>query len=615
VYATVSSANTYDIMLSDGASKDSRVARIKVDSVFFSDVSAKLSTDGSHASFRVSGDRRGGSSIYVVNVPTGKYEQVALSKTSAEAIGTYAWSPAGNTMAYTRFGPASDPADVDEGYGTVYLFSVGFKAVKLPGSLGADRLLGFSSNGLGVYIARREGSGAEALEHLIYLPLDGSEGRLVLRSRPEVRFSRFAVWSQPGSEERVAALVEGIFGMAIPSVKVPPVVSTPDPVISLNSPTPTRTPPPASKVPISGKLSRPNGLGVMVSNVNAPWPVLLRRDAEAFTYLGWTPDGSGLLAGGTRSGASWVVGLDGSRRAANTPLRDMSAVASSSDRAMLVLADTPVTRLVTLNHATGGVAATRYVGAKAKAGGAAIQMKVPYIHQVKDTAENANGSWACGPTSLVMSLAYFGRLEPWAEMMAAERIGTPDPAAPPALPKAPQPVTGADFAPYVTNKYSAYGRSYASVARDPSGNMIAGLYGTICPTGLASWPQMISVLESHGLKSQFVAVTWDGVVAALKRGHPVLLGNMLTSDGHILLVIGHTNDGNLIVHDPYGNKFAPGYGGNDGNAVLYPWKRLTPRRALEVIGTYPPPTPTPIATATPTHTAVPTFTPTAVATP
>jgi hypothetical protein len=113
---------------------------------------------------------------------------------------------------------------------------------------------------------------------------------------------------------------------------------------------------------------------------------------------------------------------------------------------------------------------------------------------------------------------------------------------------------------------------------------------------------MVSVLESHGLSSTYVGATWDGVTAALKRGHPVILGTQLTADGHIIVAVGYTADGNLIINDPYGNRFLPGYGGNDGRGVVYPWKRLTARRALEVIGTYPPP-PRPTSTSVPTSTA------------
>ena len=65
-YARISSNCTYDIVLADGI-REIRVARIKVDSVFFGNVSARLSIDGSMVAFRVSGDRQGGSELYSVD--------------------------------------------------------------------------------------------------------------------------------------------------------------------------------------------------------------------------------------------------------------------------------------------------------------------------------------------------------------------------------------------------------------------------------------------------------------------------------------------------------------------------------------------------------------------
>src|SRR5207248_4173877 len=56
-YATTNSSGMYDIMAGDGVDADRRVARVKVDGVAFSDVSARLSTDANHAAFRVTGDR------------------------------------------------------------------------------------------------------------------------------------------------------------------------------------------------------------------------------------------------------------------------------------------------------------------------------------------------------------------------------------------------------------------------------------------------------------------------------------------------------------------------------------------------------------------------------
>jgi hypothetical protein len=582
VYASASSNTTFDVMLADGVNKDRRIARVKVDGIAFSNVSARLSTDASVAAFRVNGDRLGGSSIYWVDLKTGKYAQIAGSKTAAESIGAYAWSLAGNTMAYVRSAPAPDPAEADEGRGTIYLFSVGFKAMKLAGSHGKDRLLGFSGNGLGVYVSRLTGEGKDAVEDIVSLPLTGEEGRVVLHSQPGLKFARCALWTPKGIAGRIACLAEGDFTLA--SSAVPQGVELPP-----GAPIPVQPP---SSAPIAGKLSGPNGLGLAVADLGGTAPALLRRDLEAFPYLAWKPDGNGVIVGGTRTSSTWAVAMDGNRHALNTSLRDVRIVTWAADTGGFILGDVPTTRLVSVNYGSGKVAATRYVGVKPKAGAAVIRLGVPYIHQVKDTSENANGTWACGPTSVVMSLAYYNKLEPWTVHIAGDRVA--DPASPvtatatvitiTVTPTPRKPVTGADFAPYITNQYSAYGHTYDATARDPSGNMLAGLYGTICPTGLASWQQMSAVLQWHGLSSRYVGLSWDGVVGALKRGHPVLLGTDLTADGHIILVIGYTADGNLIVNDPYGNKFSPGYGGNNGAGVLYPWKLVTPRHALEIIG-------------------------------
>ncbi len=247
-----------------------------------------------------------------------------------------------------------------------------------------------------------------------------------------------------------------------------------------------------------------------------------------------------------------------------------------------------------------------------------VKLSVPYIHQVMDIG-GANGNWACGPTSIAMVLAYYGKLEPWQNYLArqaASYTATPTTTttstsastsnAPPAgtmastpavlnqqskigLPLAPSK-SKTDFAPYVTEPYTNDGYTYSATARDPSGDSVAGLYGTICPNGLADWSRMAFVLQQHGLTGRHIPVTWDGVVAALKRGHPVILGNDLTSVGHIIVAIGYTDNGNLIVNDPYGNRFASGYGGTRGEGLFYPWSCAMSRNAYEVIGDYPPPT-------------------------
>ncbi len=239
-----------------------------------------------------------------------------------------------------------------------------------------------------------------------------------------------------------------------------------------------------------------------------------------------------------------------------------------------------------------------------KPGKTVLKLDVPYVHQVNDV-NNADGNWACGPASVLMVLAYFGKLEPWPQYVAEH--GTPvKPATTPAATRPPSSrptsttdeVMKVDYAPYLTNVYTNGGHTYSATAPDPRGNMLAGLYGTISPSGLADWGRMKQVLEWSGLTTAYVAPTWNGVVAALKRGHPVLLGNDLTAAGHIMVAIGYTSNNQLIVNDPYGNRFISGYGVNDGQGVYYAWNCSRVRNALEVIGVYTPPSPTPPATAT-----------------
>ena len=239
-----------------------------------------------------------------------------------------------------------------------------------------------------------------------------------------------------------------------------------------------------------------------------------------------------------------------------------------------------------------------------KPGKAQLILDVPYIHQVNDLSA-ADGNWACGPTSVAMVLAYYSKLQPWQ---------SPDLSASP-TPALPDADSGAPFAPYVTSVYTNNGHTYSALAADPHGKMLAGLYGTIAPTGLADWGRIKSVLDWHGLASKNISVSFEGIQAALDRGHPVLIGNGLTAEGHILVAVGYTDNDQLIVNDPYGNRFASGYGSNQGQNVYYAWSCMRARTALEVIGTYiPPATATPTASATSPATETPTATPTEPAT-
>lgn len=620
VYAMANTGMSYDLMLSNGLGKDRVVTNIKVDGVFFSDASARLSTDGSAAAVRVVGDRSGGSAVLLVDMKSGKQTTVTSTLTTAQGFGTYLWSPGGNTLAFVYSTPSLAPGFSEDAHGDIYIFSMGFQPMRLAGTNGSDRLLAFSSDGQGVYASRKEQMGDVTLEHLVYIPLAGGQAVTLFHSTPLLRYSQFAIWSPPGAPAKVAYLAEGLFISGEPAATATPLKPTA---------TVRPTSAPARKVKaaaaatvsvgssvtataqvsrtaqasafsivttIDVRLSRPNKVGLVISDLGGTWPGLLREDAQAYPYMAWTPDGQGLFMGGSRSSGSWMVNMSAEKSAVSTSLYGLRAITWSEDGTQVVMADSPTSRLVTLDSASGKAVATRnlggFVGGSAKSGSSApsVKLAVPYIHQVLDVSPYGDGNWACGPTSAAMVMAYYGKLEPWFMYEAREQAASPDltPGPVPAA-RSPEQITGADYAPYVTNEYTNNGHTYSARAADPQGNMLAGLYGTICPYGLAEWQMMTAVISNHGLGSRYLEVTWDSVVGALKRGHPVIIGNQLTSEGHILVAIGYTTDGSLIVNDPYGNRFEPGYGGNNGRGVFYAWKDILARRALEVLGTYSPP--------------------------
>lgn len=655
VYTLPSAKTSYDIMLVDSSGPkkvERRVTRVKVDSTVLSDISARLSPDGTYVAYRISGNQTALAQLFVAEVKTGKGAAVPMPANSGDGLGTYLWSHDSSMLAFVVAPEARSEANADESYGTIYIAFGGLEARPLPGSGPRDRLLAFSDDGQGVYASRLEEVGGEWLQHLVYIPISGMHGRILVRSRPGLRYSNFTVWAAPGGPSKVAYAVEGDFGPP----PADPVANTGAPLAATpaESPTLKREPyggslsilgastrrseivaalsvtatmqvsgtvvaPARSPAPVQS-FARPNALGVIVSDVAGTWPLMLLRDAEDYPYFSWSSDGKSLVLGGGKSGKSWVVDMASNRRPVTASLLGLTDLAWSLDGTQAVLADTPNSRLVTVNFASGTVADTRNLKASpTQPGASVVKLSVPYIHQVNDVAAVADGNWACGPTSVAMVLAFYNRLVPWsvysaaqAEDVSANMVSSPS--------DKPEQRFGSDYAAYVVNEYTYNGYTYSATAPDPRGKRVGGLYGTISPTGLASWYLMTNVLSQHDLGTQYIPVNLESVKAALQRGHPVILGTELTPEGHILVAVGYTANGFLIMNDPYGNRFAPGYGRNNGEGVLYQWDATTAWTALEVIGERTAPagyprtsrprrTATPTITTTPAATLIPTFTP------
>jgi len=93
-------------------------------------------------------------------------------------------------------------------------------------------------------------------------------------------------------------------------------------------------------------------------------------------------------------------------------------------------------------------------------------------------------------------------------------------------------------------------------------------------TRSSHWPLCLKRLNSIGVKGEFkdiydtTNIPESEIKKALSIGSPVVTSTRLTDFGHIILIIGETNN-NWIVHDPWGDGFKGYLSGGSGNSVQY----------------------------------------------
>ncbi|MDQ2805507.1 MAG: C39 family peptidase [Chloroflexota bacterium] len=633
IYVTVSGPVSYDV-LRNAAGKETRLARIGMAGVGFGDVTAKLAADGAHVAVRVAGDRTGGSSLRIIDVPTSKAITVTLSHSVGVGIGAFAWSPDSKSLAYTVASPQA--AVADQGSGTLWVVGADARGARKVGGVNA-RLLGWSPDGNGLYYARDDDDSGTTPPDLWTLSLSGQALPVVRSSPGGLHYSRFAVASQAiisGTgplTARFAALAAGNLGPLADGL----------------------TPVPAKP---AARLAKDDTPGVIVADGLGGFHTL-HDLGEAYTVLAWNPAGTHLLLSGGKSGAAWYAdATTGQRWRLPASVNGLAPIAWSDDSryALLAAADGVATRLVTLDTSTGNLVRSRAVGSAPAADKQPVRdLPLPYVNQIWDTGVAFNGNWACGPTTVAMVLAYYGRLAPWpfsdgqARVSAQDRLiahsvptatVTATPTRKPSTPAATATRKGAKAAPsptpsptpnpaalipqdgkfygqYVTTPFTYKGRTFSSGGADPAGHRTQGLYGTIVgDLSLARWEVMIDVLNLYDVQTSYIDPSWASITAQLDKGYPVVLGTTLTTSGHILVARGYTANGYLLVNDPYGNHNT-GYGEDNGGNVAYAWKDIPLHLAMVVRGTITPPvTPTPTVTLTPTASPTPAVSPTAVPT-
>jgi hypothetical protein len=198
-------------------------------------------------------------------------------------------------------------------------------------------------------------------------------------------------------------------------------------------------------------------------------------------------------------------------------------------------------------------------------------LEVPYIHQEFDTRDSFCGHWACGPTSSVMAVAYFGKIKPHPINVSHPTHHT------------------SQFGWYVSSVYKSNftGVTFNMTRSDSCGKPAHGAYAACTEKGRAFGRLIQDYLKGNGLQSKMYShATFDLMQNAIKKGHLVVLSTQLTPHGHLVLIRGFdTTNGksDLLVNDPWGNKHEPDYGKHrNGENVRYSNEFIHAKWMIEV---------------------------------
>jgi hypothetical protein len=182
-----------------------------------------------------------------------------------------------------------------------------------------------------------------------------------------------------------------------------------------------------------------------------------------------------------------------------------------------------------------------------------VSLAVPYVHQVYDVPTGYDGEGACGPSALVMVLAYFQKVRP-------------------------QPITTLDPVPHESR----------------FGALVPDVEAKVCePNRGAVHAKMLDYLRPHLPHAAIFyddKATYARVKAELDANRPVILGTRVTPAGHLMVARGYMTDGRLLVNDPAGDReqaarrpglhFSPTgvrYWNRDGDKAVYEWDALAVR--------------------------------------
>jgi hypothetical protein len=224
---------------------------------------------------------------------------------------------------------------------------------------------------------------------------------------------------------------------------------------------------------------------------------------------------------------------------------------------------------------------------------AAVNLNVPFVHQLWDTPDTFDGHWACGPTSCTMVLGFYKLLEPHPMSVSSPSKHL------------------SQLGWYLSNTFAHHGHTFDALADAPVGRTkrtksTPGIYGTVldnhpsaggwctAPDDLNHNGKGIKALMNYflpaglelevvvGLKSQSRALVEKRFRQTLDAGHPLIVSGFLFGWHHIIVLRGYFVDAvskktKWIVNDPYGYRTK---GGFDGANVVYSFEEIGPKWAV-----------------------------------
>ncbi len=502
-----------------------------------------LAPDSSRLAIVISDASLARASVQVLNLSEnlneGKLTELHKSQEN-DRVSYLAWKPDGSALAYLRVNPASEAGQADQS--EIWSVTLEGETTRLYGSA-VLQFLGWSADGTHLHLTRRvEGLFAYSIVEVatgqaqdIFLPNDveGSTDLNILGPRLSANGTRLAyVLNSSSYLQNCAAtpvmIVEAQTGASLRELRANGAATglnfSPDGnLLAFNSlQFPTGTDGTFDGKPDLDQQAALSGVQVVnLSDGSLTELVPARTGVGQYAVLGWGSGNTGLF----------IASDDGS-----VDFVDFAGNFTNYVQPSLQLDPGP---------SVGGDAGTGLF----PVAGSVVNLDVPYIHQVKMTADEFDGNWACGPTSATMLAAYFHKLPPRGEVY----MGNPSP-----------------YGWYISNTFNSPATNFQFGRRqnDASGRGATGAYGHCTDNGDGYAWRIEDYLRRLGFQAKFrTDFSFQLMKDYLNAGKPIVLSTNIRGFGHIVCLKGYTADGRWITNDPFWGK--PGAG-----QVVYTWAEL-----------------------------------------